>query len=86
MLTEDQYPACIISFGKASSELDPEPLSMTRGRVGLDYEPSAVHGAPTAIQVFTNRMRDEECLRVAGIVDECLNGAMQTGKAREHNI
>jgi amidase len=31
-----------------------------------------VDGAPTAIQVFTNKMRDEECLQVAGIVDECL--------------
>jgi len=37
-------------------------------------ESEVVDGAPTAIQVFTNRMRDEECLQVAGIIDNCLKG------------
>jgi hypothetical protein len=38
-------------------------------------EPELMHNAPTSIQVFTNRMRDEECLHVATIIDECLNKA-----------
>jgi amidase len=80
------YPACIIPFGRASSELAPEPLITGPGQVGPNYEPSAVHGAPTAIQVFTSKMRDEECLRVASMIDKCLNGEVQFGKARVHRI
>ncbi|KAF2792383.1 amidase [Melanomma pulvis-pyrius CBS 109.77] len=68
------YPACIIPFGTASSELDPEPMVMGSGQIGPDYDPSAVAGAPTSIQVFTNKMRDEECLQIAGIIDSCLRG------------
>ncbi|CAN9201860.1 unnamed protein product [Alternaria alternata] len=66
------YPACVLPFGRASSALDPEPLIIGAGQVGPSYEPELVHGAPTSIQVFTNKMRDEECLRMATIVDECL--------------
>jgi amidase len=56
---------------------------MGAGQIGPNYEPCAVHGAPTAIQVFTNKMQDEGCLQVAAIVDKCLNGAAQTEKPRE---
>ena len=66
------YPAVIVPFGKVSAELDPEPLVMGPNQNGPNYDPKAMHGAPTSIQVFTNRMRDEECLQVATIVDECL--------------
>ncbi|KAI4704841.1 hypothetical protein J4E89_009426 [Alternaria sp. Ai002NY15] len=66
------YPACVLPFGKASSALDAEPFVMGPGQVGPSYDPKLVDGAPTAIQIFTNKMRDEECLQVSAIVDECL--------------
>ncbi|ORY02840.1 amidase [Clohesyomyces aquaticus] len=66
------YPACVIPVGLSSSTLDSEPFVMTPGQIGPNYEPEIVAGAPTAIQVFTNRMRDEECLWAAGIIDRCL--------------
>ncbi|KAI4653072.1 uncharacterized protein J4E79_008585 [Alternaria viburni] len=66
------YPACVLPFGKASSALDAEPFVMGPGQVGPSYDPKLVDGAPTAIQIFTNKMRDEECLQVSAIIDECL--------------
>lgn len=66
------YPACVIPFGKVDAALDPEPVLMGPGQNGPNYDPKATHGAPTVIQVFTNRMRDEECLQVATAVDEVL--------------
>lgn len=36
-------------------------------------------GAPCSVQIFTSRMRDEECLRVARIVDGCLKGVPNRG-------
>ncbi|KAF1837913.1 amidase [Decorospora gaudefroyi] len=86
MLNVLDYPACIIPVGTASSELDAEPLVMGPGQLGPNYEPKDVHGAPTAIQVFTNTMRDEECLQVATIIDKCLTATVQTGRAREHRM
>lgn len=35
-------------------------------------EPAVVDGAPMSIQVFTNKLRDEECLQVAAVVDQAL--------------
>ncbi|KAH4896320.1 amidase [Parastagonospora nodorum] len=66
------YPAVIIPFGKASKELDPEPMTAGPGQVAPAYEPELTDGAPTSIQVFTNKMRDEECLQVSAIIDACL--------------
>ena len=34
--------------------------------------PDNIDGAPCSIQVFTSTMRDEECLEIAKVVDECL--------------
>jgi Asp-tRNA(Asn)/Glu-tRNA(Gln) amidotransferase A subunit family amidase len=31
-------------------------------------------GAPTGVQISTPNMRDEECLQIATVVDEILNG------------
>ncbi|EOA89243.1 uncharacterized protein SETTUDRAFT_127824 [Exserohilum turcica Et28A] len=67
------YPACVIPFGKSSSQLDPEPFTMGPGQYGPNYDPKATDGAPTSIQVFTNNMRDEECLHYASVIDACLN-------------
>jgi amidase len=36
-------------------------------------DPDAMDGAPCSIQIFTSRMRDEECLRAAAMIDRCLN-------------
>ena len=35
--------------------------------------PEITPEAPCSIQVFTSKMRDEECLQLATIVDRCLN-------------
>ncbi|TRX89199.1 hypothetical protein FHL15_009897 [Xylaria flabelliformis] len=64
------YPACVMPFQKASrSEL---PFVVKPGQAAPPYNPDVLEGAPGSIQIFTSRMRDEECLAVAGIVDECL--------------
>ncbi|KAJ5503403.1 Amidase [Penicillium fimorum] len=65
------YPACIIPFGKASKELDPEPMT-TGGDTQPDYHPDEVDGAPCAIQVITPRFQDEVCLWAADIIDRAL--------------
>ncbi|KIW17941.1 hypothetical protein PV08_05136 [Exophiala spinifera] len=64
------YPACIIPFGKASKDLDPEAKDF--GDAG-SYNPEETDQAPTAIQVFTSNMRDEVCLQVGKLIDEILN-------------
>ncbi|OQE39114.1 hypothetical protein PENCOP_c007G08507 [Penicillium coprophilum] len=65
------YPACIIPFGKASKELDPEPMT-TFSDTQPDYHPDEVNGAPCAIQVITPRFQDEKCLWAADIIDRAL--------------
>ncbi|EUC29879.1 hypothetical protein COCCADRAFT_39810 [Bipolaris zeicola 26-R-13] len=67
------YPACVIPFGKSSSKLDPEPLVMGPGQCGPNYEPELMDSLPTSIQVYTNKMRDEECLKFATVIDGILN-------------
>ncbi|KFA81111.1 hypothetical protein S40288_01006 [Stachybotrys chartarum IBT 40288] len=69
------YPVCVIPFGKASSELEfvPKP-----GQGTCAYKRDVVEGAPCSIQVFTGGMRDEECLAVAEVVDQCLNKTEQS--------
>ncbi|GKZ26505.1 hypothetical protein AbraIFM66951_002586 [Aspergillus brasiliensis] len=62
------YPACIIPYGKASKELDPEPMAITDG-VQPSYDPNAVDGAPCAIQVIAPRFQDEKCLSAARVID-----------------
>ncbi|KGO70041.1 Amidase, fungi [Penicillium expansum] len=65
------YPACIIPFGKASKELDPEPM-ITSDDAQPDYHPDEVDGAPCAVQVITPRFQDEKCLWAADIIDRVL--------------
>ncbi|KIY03223.1 uncharacterized protein Z520_01690 [Fonsecaea multimorphosa CBS 102226] len=66
------YPACILPFSKASQQQDSEPLRIQPGQAGPHYDPGTQHGAPCSIQVFTSRMRDEECIQAARIVEKCL--------------
>ncbi|KAF7555720.1 hypothetical protein G7Z17_g1952 [Cylindrodendrum hubeiense] len=67
------YPACIIPFGKAKkSELE---FTTNPGQGTPAYNSEIVEGAPCSIQVFTSRMRDEECLAVAAVIDACLRKA-----------
>ncbi|KAH6962193.1 fatty-acid amide hydrolase [Ilyonectria sp. MPI-CAGE-AT-0026] len=67
------YPACVIPFHKAKAS----GMGFTKkpGQCAPAYKPDVVEGAPCAIQVFTSRMRDEECLAAAGIIDSCLRKA-----------
>ncbi|KAL6246096.1 hypothetical protein RBB50_007249 [Rhinocladiella similis] len=69
------YPACVIPFGKASKELDSDPTKVQAGQGGPDYNPELMNGAPCSLQIFTSRMRDEECLQVTSVIDECLKRA-----------
>ncbi|KAL4795566.1 amidase signature domain-containing protein [Aspergillus venezuelensis] len=66
------YPACIIPYGKASKELDPEPMETKYGQP--NYDPEAVDGAPTALQIVTPRFLDEKCLAVAKVIDRDIRG------------
>ncbi|KAK8021968.1 hypothetical protein PG993_012735 [Apiospora rasikravindrae] len=66
------YPACIIPFGKATGS---EGLAADLFQGSPAYRPEAAEGAPCSIQVFTNGMRDEECLAVAAVIDTCLKDA-----------
>ncbi|KAJ5996301.1 hypothetical protein N7499_007384 [Penicillium canescens] len=65
------YPACIIPYGKASKDLDSEPMN-TSDDVQPNYIPDEVDGAPCAIQVITPRFQDEKCLWAADIIDKAL--------------
>ncbi|KAA8650657.1 hypothetical protein EYZ11_002805 [Aspergillus tanneri] len=67
------YPACIIPYGRASKELDPEPMLVTDG-VQPSYEPELVDGAPCALQVIAPRYKDEECLLAAKVIDRDIRG------------
>ncbi|KAH9897145.1 amidase [Xylariomycetidae sp. FL2044] len=69
------YPACIIPFGKVPvSDLK---WAKKSGSGTPAYNPEAVEGAPCSIQIFTNGMRDEECLTIAKMVDTCLKAVEQ---------
>ncbi|KAF2966382.1 hypothetical protein GQX73_g7182 [Xylaria multiplex] len=72
------YPACVIPFNTATKSK--QRFIRKPGQGSPAYNPDAVEGAPCSIQIFTSRMRDEECLAVAGVVDACsaANGC-QTG-------
>ncbi|CAG8909426.1 unnamed protein product [Penicillium egyptiacum] len=65
------YPVCIIPFGKASKELDPEPMT-TGDNAQPDYHADEVDGAPCAIQIITPRFQDEKCLWAADVIDRVL--------------
>ncbi|OJJ50111.1 hypothetical protein ASPZODRAFT_89951 [Penicilliopsis zonata CBS 506.65] len=62
------YPACIIPFGRASKELDPEPFAVSDG-VQPSYDPESMDKAPCAIQLIAPTLQDEKCLWAAKIID-----------------
>ncbi|KAL2812291.1 fatty-acid amide hydrolase [Aspergillus granulosus] len=64
------YPACVIPFQKAGKYSD---VKMQEGQFVPDYHSAALEGAPCSVQVFTSRLRDEECLAIAKVVDRCLH-------------
>ncbi|KAJ5292215.1 amidase [Penicillium angulare] len=66
-----QYPACVMPFGQVS-KCDFETMEIAEEQTCLNYNPDNLEGMPCSIQVFTNRMRDEECLKIAGVIDDCL--------------
>ncbi|KAH9228315.1 hypothetical protein K456DRAFT_1847343 [Colletotrichum gloeosporioides 23] len=70
------YPSCLIPTGHASKTLDPEPVK-AQDPFLPDYDPSAVDGAPCGIQVVTLKLRDEECLAAATVVDKVVNADRQ---------
>ncbi|PYH89678.1 general amidase GmdB [Aspergillus ellipticus CBS 707.79] len=65
------YPACIIPYGKASKDLDPEPMDV-KDDMQPSYIPTATDGAPCAIQIISPQFHDEKCLAAARIIDEDL--------------
>ncbi|KAF3006276.1 hypothetical protein E8E14_007729 [Neopestalotiopsis sp. 37M] len=61
------YPGCVLPYGKVESidiVDDKEPDAMNNAEL--------LQGAPCAIQLFTSMFRDEECLAIAKVVDDCL--------------
>ncbi|KAK7534080.1 fatty-acid amide hydrolase [Phyllosticta citribraziliensis] len=66
------YPAAILPVGKASKELDPEPMVIGDRVKGPDYVPEEIDGAPTVIQLAAPTFQDEKLLAVAAVIDEAL--------------
>ncbi|OAR01444.1 hypothetical protein LLEC1_06531 [Akanthomyces lecanii] len=71
-LTQLQYPACVIPFGKAAAK-EGETFELQSGQYASEYKPAKSEGMPCTIQIVTPTMRDEECLAISKIVDACLN-------------
>ncbi|OQE14950.1 hypothetical protein PENSTE_c031G03255 [Penicillium steckii] len=69
------FPSCVIPFLHASSTETYGDFSLKAGQRAPEYKPEDIDGAPTSVQVFTRTFRDEECLFMAKIVDECLKNA-----------
>ncbi|RHZ58030.1 hypothetical protein CDV55_100768 [Aspergillus turcosus] len=65
------YPACIIPFGQINETDAHETFELAPGQAGPTYNFAQLEGAPCSIQVFTTTMRDEECLEMAKIIDQC---------------
>jgi amidase len=66
------YPACVIPFGRGSRKVDDQRFIVKPEQFCPEYDVDAADGAPCVIQVFANRMQDEECLRAAKVIDACL--------------
>ncbi|KAH1434323.1 hypothetical protein KXX32_000503 [Aspergillus fumigatus] len=66
------YPSCIIPFGRVNEMDARETFELAPGQAGPSYNFAQLEGAPCSIQVFTTTMRDEECLEMAKIIDQCL--------------
>jgi amidase len=73
MLNTLDYPACVMPFGKSSRDLDPKAFSPSDQQLGASYDPVLMQEMPCSVQVFTSKMRDEECLAIAATIDKCLN-------------
>ncbi|KAI8178418.1 Acetamidase [Colletotrichum sp. SAR 10_75] len=56
--------------------LDPEPVK-AQDPFLPDYDPRAVDGTPCGIQVVTLKLKDEECLAAAAVVDKVVNADRQ---------
>ncbi|KAL2834806.1 fatty-acid amide hydrolase [Aspergillus pseudoustus] len=69
------YPACVIPFKRAKEYPD---FAKEERQCMPYYNGKLLKGAPCSVQVFTSRLRDEECLAIARVVDQCLH----KGRAR----
>ncbi|KAK2602278.1 hypothetical protein N8I77_008826 [Diaporthe amygdali] len=74
------YPACVIPVGQVDNPSPAGSLVKAPGQTVPPYNPANLEGAPTAIQIITTTMRDEECLEIAKLIDtyvktESRNGA-----------
>ncbi|PYH69247.1 amidase [Aspergillus vadensis CBS 113365] len=63
------FPASVIPYLKADKSLDSE--------VCKNYDPDAVDGAPTAIQVVGWRLQDEEVLMATEVIDKALRSDLR---------
>lgn len=66
------YPSCIIPYSKASPQTDNQPFTVGPDQSCPEYNLEVTAGAPCVLQVFGYRMRDEECLSAASVIDACL--------------
>ncbi|KAJ6781381.1 hypothetical protein PWT90_04327 [Aphanocladium album] len=66
------YPACVIPFGKATAKAG-ETFELKPGQYSSEYKPAKSEGMPRTIQIVTPTMRDEECLAISKVIDDCLN-------------
>ncbi|KAF3771320.1 amidase [Cryphonectria parasitica EP155] len=80
------YPACVLPFGRATKAHLSGTFEKKAGSTGPAYNLDNLQGAPLSIQISTTRMRDEECLAIAKVIDECLNGRGQNGSVKVAKI
>ncbi|KAI9746634.1 MAG: hypothetical protein M1818_000348 [Claussenomyces sp. TS43310] len=73
------YPAVVIPFISADSELDQKDAnflatSSADGSVQALYDPKLMAGAPVCLQIVGSRLRDEQLLEDVKMIDGVLNG------------
>ncbi|BCS30695.1 putative general amidase [Aspergillus puulaauensis] len=71
------YPSVVIPYGKVDEVDKGRKFELRHNQVGPGYDYDLLKGAPCAVQLFTTTLRDEECLQIAKMVNDCLNGERQ---------
>ncbi|ROV93592.1 hypothetical protein VMCG_08092 [Cytospora schulzeri] len=73
------YPACVIPVGHVEKPDKEESFLKSPGQFAPPYRPEDLEGAPVAIQIITTRMRDEECLAIARLIDKYVRPGVGDG-------
>lgn len=69
------YPACVVPVGHVKTPDPADSFVKLPGQFAPPYHPENLEGAPTAIQIVTTKMRDEECMGIARLIDKYVRGS-----------